>query len=289
MHIGDYYEDKDGVRHMIANVNDEEYQELNEMARTYSASSPLGTPPTPNAHNNAYFSPNNNYPVNHNYKPSTTTTPTPANTNTPASTSTVTTEPTPIRPRTLYTATAKFRYAAWVRIEDTRRIYSMSGVELSSGKKYRVELAKPLTTEEETTDALLELIDATIEFGYIAPEPCTERWVDTDNEYHLLLQHLRIDLYNLFLEHNILAHEEEKERKLIWQYLSAMSDSVDTTLPYIEELMTSYTYGMFDPEKKTKTHGRYVNKKNKKKASTKVNNSGKVKSNKKDASHATVH
>lgn len=181
------------------------------------------------------------------------------------------------QPKTYYVSSADFKYPSWRRIEDKRTIYSMSGVKLSEANKYQIELTKPVIERKDQIAALQELVDATIEYGYLAPEPCTERWVNSDDEYIINLQSLRIDLHNLFLEHHLLDHKEYRERKLIWDYLNVSSTNVQQTLGLIEELVKDYKYGMFDPETKYRYGTRYVSKKQRKKALTRINNAVKNK------------
>lgn len=172
-------------------------------------------------------------------------------------------------PSIYYTVSAKFKYPSWRRIEDTRTIYSLSGVKLSEAKKYRVELTKYLEKPEDQAEAIKELIHATVEYGFVAPEPCTERWIDTTNEELILLQNLRCNLFNLFLEHDLLEHREKDERDLVWAYIDAASDTIEQAITLVEELMKEYEYGMFSTTSKAR-YKTYTNKRTKKRTTPEV-------------------
>lgn len=141
-----------------------------------------------------------------------------------------------------YITSTRFKYSHWVRIEDTRKVYSVTGVLLSEGKKYRMELTRYLSNIDDQKEAIAQLIDATVEYGFVAPEPCTERWIQSEDYKLNELQHFRVELFNFYNHCKILDYDRGKgEREEAFNFLKRFDDPRGALI----ELEKQYINGMF--------------------------------------------
>lgn len=136
-----------------------------------------------------------------------------------------------------YINQTKFKYNWWRRIEDTRRVYSVDGILLSSGKQYTLELSAYPATFEEQKQAIHELLNATIEYGNVCPGPFTERWVETDNESLEQAQHIINALYDFYQRNKLLDFADSKQRLQVWDYIREF-DNMYVALEYVEKYWT---------------------------------------------------
>jgi len=139
----------------------------------------------------------------------------------------------------------QFKYNWWRRIEDTRRVYSVDGILISTGKRYKFELNKFPEVERDQLEACDQLLDAMIEYGNICPLPFDERFIETESVEVYEAQTIIQEFYEFFETNKILDFKDEPYRKQVYEFVKHFEDKFMA----LDVLNTYYKKNIFTCEK----------------------------------------